>query len=312
MSVPIAQATGIRPLFAARQHWPHLFKRGLAGALSLTLYYEAVRLLPLADAMALFFSNPAITAVLGWVVHGEPLHMLTFAGIFASLAGVTLVTQPPFLFGHSDWNSNRLLGSTVGIASSVMGATAYVLIRFIPDSVPSLVVALWFHTMAILTMLPPLAVGFPERAVVPGLGDSLRLAGVGLTSFAAQLMINRAFRLEAAFKMATMSLTQVLYGHILGVLFFSDRESFSSLAGTGLLGLGVVTVNLRRGVRKQPDQEMAPMNASAAEEQLEGGEEGDLELVEAVQPGSAQGEQGLSLLVPQWSGIETHARGADE
>lgn len=55
----------------------------------------------------------------------------------------------------------------------------------------------------------PWQVGFPERAVVPGLGDSLRLLGVGLASFGAQVLLNRAFRLEAAFKMATMSLTQV-------------------------------------------------------------------------------------------------------
>jgi hypothetical protein len=51
--------------------------------------------------------------------------------------------------------------------------------------------------------------GFPEKAVLPGVGDSLRLGAVGLMSFAAQVMINRAFRLETAMKMATMSLTQV-------------------------------------------------------------------------------------------------------
>jgi drug/metabolite transporter (DMT)-like permease len=61
--------------------------------------------------MRLFFANPAMTAVLAWIVHREPLGALSLVGVFASLAGVTLVTRPPFLFGHSTWDSARFWGN---------------------------------------------------------------------------------------------------------------------------------------------------------------------------------------------------------
>ncbi len=98
--------------------------------------------------------------------------------------------------------------------------------------------------------------------------------------------------------------SQVLYGHIFGILFFDDPESVLSLAGTGLLGVGVVTVNLRGGTRKQPDQAMLPINAAAAEQGPEDGEEAQLELVEVPQVSTFQRDQERSALIPQWSGIE--------
>jgi hypothetical protein len=61
--------------------------------------------------MTIFFSNPAITAVLSWLIQREPLGLVSCAGIAASLGGVTLVTQPPFLFGgHDTWDHTRFIG----------------------------------------------------------------------------------------------------------------------------------------------------------------------------------------------------------
>jgi hypothetical protein len=104
-----------------------------------------------------------------------------------------------------------------------------------------------------------------------------------------------------------LSAVQVVYGHILGVVFFDDHESLLSLVGTGLLGLGVVTVSLGGGARKQPDQDMLPFSAAAVEEERELHEERETEFAHGGRhdgQGSPPEVSGRSALVPQWSGID--------
>ena len=62
--------------------------------------------------ITLFFCNPTTTVLLAWVCLGEPLVPRALAGIACSLAGVVVVTKPPFLFGGQEmWTSSRLLGA---------------------------------------------------------------------------------------------------------------------------------------------------------------------------------------------------------
>lgn len=53
---------------------------------------------PAADAVTLFFMNPAVTAVAAWVFLSEPLGLKGLAGVFMSLIGLVVLSQPPFIF----------------------------------------------------------------------------------------------------------------------------------------------------------------------------------------------------------------------
>jgi drug/metabolite transporter (DMT)-like permease len=50
-------------MFGDRMHWPLLATRGLSGAAAMTLYYISIQLLPLGDAVTIFFSNAVVTAL---------------------------------------------------------------------------------------------------------------------------------------------------------------------------------------------------------------------------------------------------------
>ena len=104
------------------------------------------RRLPLADSITILFANPAICAVLGWVLLGEQFGLLTVAGCLASLAGVVMVAQPPFLLHwvssgdggtatavapQQEWTHDRMVGMCLGVAGAFLAAAAYILIRTI-------------------------------------------------------------------------------------------------------------------------------------------------------------------------------------
>ena len=56
------------PLFGARASMPFLAARGLVGAAAMDCFYAAIRMLALAEAISLLFTNPAITALLAWAL----------------------------------------------------------------------------------------------------------------------------------------------------------------------------------------------------------------------------------------------------
>ena len=51
LSVTVAQAQGLKTWFGSRKYWPYFAARGFVGAASMTLYYEAIARMPLADAV---------------------------------------------------------------------------------------------------------------------------------------------------------------------------------------------------------------------------------------------------------------------
>ncbi len=81
----------------------------------------------------IFYICPALTALLAWLLLGEAFGWLTAGGCLASLAGVALVAQPPWLAGSggSEWGPQRALGTVFGFAGASLAAGAYICIRTI-------------------------------------------------------------------------------------------------------------------------------------------------------------------------------------
>lgn len=80
----------------------------------------------------IFYLSPAITALLCWLLLGEAFGWLTAAGCGASLTGVLLVAQPPWLLGGAaEWSHQRLLGTIFGVCGAALAAGAYACIRLI-------------------------------------------------------------------------------------------------------------------------------------------------------------------------------------
>lgn len=70
-------------------------------------------------------------------------------------------------------------------------------------------VALWFHTATLATSSLPLAVGWPQRGVLPAGGDAALLLGVAACSFLGQLLITRGMQVLSAAKASAINFMQV-------------------------------------------------------------------------------------------------------
>lgn len=80
-----------------------------------------------------------LTAVAASLVLRERLGARGAAGCALSLAGLVILTHPPFLGGgHADWGPRRLLGAACGAGAAVFCAGAFVCVRCIGKAEPAL------------------------------------------------------------------------------------------------------------------------------------------------------------------------------
>lgn len=242
-------------LFGSRDNYVFLAARGLIGAAAMDCFYVAVQHLPLGDAVSLLFLNPAITALLAAALLSEPLGWRGILGCFASFLGMLLVVRPPFLFAwlstdHSQiemdsahhWSEGRTIGTVFGILSAVLAAGAYLAIRRIGEKETSLTIAAWFHSAAVTHSVVLLLIGRPQAPMVPSILDWVCLTGIAVSSFLANILLNRGFQLNKAAIASSVNYTQVVYTHLIGAFAFGEQVTWLGAAGTGLIAVGIICV----------------------------------------------------------------------
>ena len=100
--------------------------RGTLGYGSITCYFIACQMLPLADATTFTFLAPLIAALLSPLVLHESPGVATAFVIPICLSGVLLITQPSFLFGSSAARTLSGTGIFFGLLQPFFSASAKV------------------------------------------------------------------------------------------------------------------------------------------------------------------------------------------
>ena len=199
--------------FATPHTGVHL-KRGVSGAVSLILYFEAISLLPLPTAVTLNYTSPLFMAAwLGFTASGELSRPLMLA-LAIGFAGVVLVLQPTL--GSDQW-----VGGLFGLGSGLIATIAYLSVRDLGRlGEPEWRIVLYFSACsAVLGALWALADGgfhFHSARTWALLG------GVGVFGTAAQLCMTAAYKGGRTLVSASLAYTTVAFSTLYGILLWQE------------------------------------------------------------------------------------------
>ena len=207
-----------------------LFLRATIGVAALSLFYFALPNIPLGDATALFFMAPIWTALIASVVLKERTARLVFFGMGVSLLGVALIAKPTLLFGGAISELNPIAVVAV-ITASMLSGFVYVFVRKLRVTDTPLVIIFWLSWVGILGALPFMALGW----VWPTLVEWLYLAGVGITTLAAQIFLTLGLHREAAGRAMSIGYLQVVFAFIWGALVFGTIPDLWSIVGAAAI-----------------------------------------------------------------------------
>ncbi|KAF2075961.1 hypothetical protein CYY_002717 [Polysphondylium violaceum] len=228
-----------------KQHRVLLAIRGLSGTLSLCAFFYTLSVLPLSLAVVVSFTSPVITAALAAVVLKEKWGKFEALCAFLSLAGVTIVSKPAFLFPHHPDNAASSSGSTessgahqllyilIGIGGAVFSALSFIAVRKIGRGVNTFVLVFYFSLVACIITLPSSFI--LQSFVWPDWATWGWLTLLGVIAVVAQGAVNRGIQLEKAAKAAAMNYLQIIFTFIWEISFLGGSIDFITVIGTLLI-----------------------------------------------------------------------------
>ncbi len=213
--------------------------RGLALGMASVMFFSAILVMPLADATAIQFANPMLTALVSAWLLRERADAATWAAVVAGLVGVMLVLRP---------NVAPLglavllpLGAALGMAflmtwnrmaagdTSPLAAQFFVAAFAIP---PLVLLALAGHWSG----LPALQLSWPDA------WTAARCAIVAVTASGAHWLIYAATQRSSSAAVAPAVYVQIITAVTIGFLLFGDWPDPLALLGTAIIvaaGLGL-------------------------------------------------------------------------
>jgi drug/metabolite transporter (DMT)-like permease len=230
--------------------------RSLVGTISLTAWFYAIALLPLATAMTLNYMSSVwiATFLLGGAVltqaRGTPVREQAplFMTVIVGFLGVALLLRPSF-------TQEQAFAGVVGLLSGVFAALAYRQVAALAKvGEPESRTVFYFSLgSALAGLIGMLFVGVsPLRW--PG---ALWLLPIGLLAVGGQLCLTRAYARGATMVVANLHYSGIVFAALFGLTVFGDRIPLIGWIGMGLIIVsGIAATVLRsRTVPQVPAEE---------------------------------------------------------
>jgi drug/metabolite transporter (DMT)-like permease len=207
--------------------WPNVLRGALITASS-TLFFVAIKFMPIADALAIFFIEPFILTILSAVVDKEHVGWRRRMAVGTGFIGVLIVVQPSYgVFGP--------LSLLPALAGALFAVYALLNRRLSAYDTP-LTMQFTAGMTALLILTAAIVVGWlagvPEltpTAVGPREFGFLLLMGVCGTG--GHLMFVQGGRLAPSSLIAPMQYVEIVFAALFGYLVFGDFPSFWKWVG---------------------------------------------------------------------------------
>ncbi len=235
---PLLLRAGTQILQTDRLHL-HLLRSGI-GIGAMYCFFYALAHLSLGDSMLIKSTIPLMIPFVSliWLQESISQRVIWAGGL--GFIGVFLILKPD---GDTNW------ASFVALSSSLMAAIAFVTVRKLSATEPTLRIVSYFAIVGLSISAIPLIWTWQT----PTLSQCLMLMGLGLTTTIGQLLLTRGYQSAPASSVGIFTYTSVPFGTFLGWLFWNELLDKNSYLGAVLIVLAGSIVLRTKIIQNQPD-----------------------------------------------------------
>lgn len=208
-----------------------LFMRGLFGSLGLVGYFYSLQIMPLGNAIVIYYLSPILTTLLALYLGDEKVRKIQWLYFGISFLGVIVVN------GFSD--NITPAGIIAGLGGAVFSAFAYNTIRRLKGIENPNVVVLYFPMVTLPLSLLYTAFDTDSWRVPVG-KEWFWLLLTGIATQIGQFFMTRAYQEDSTSKVSAVSYAGVIWATAASVLIFAESYSIYQYIGIGLVLLGMV------------------------------------------------------------------------
>ena len=254
-AVLAALAAALRTgLSVPRALWPWVLARTLLFLGGMFLMFAALRVLPLADAVAIIFVMPFMLLILGHLFMGEEVGPMRWIACAVGFAGTLLVIRPNF----AEVGAAALM--PLGVA--LIFAVFMLITRRISRGVAPLPLQAVTGLLGSALLLPAVPLLVPWEAIRAPFTDPVTLGlllAMGLFGTLAHLAMTASLRFAPAATLAPMQYLEIPFATLAGWAIFGDLPDGMAAAGIALtMGAGVFVIWRERVRARAPELPPAP------------------------------------------------------
>ncbi len=219
-------------LLATRRPGAHALRAACGYAGFVAFVYAASRM-PLADVMALGFTQPLWAAAIGMLAFGERFSPRRALALGAGFAGAMLVLRP----GLAD---APLLPALAALANALLTCIAMMTVKRLSATEPAGRIAALFLLVGTLLSVP----GAWAAWTTPATAAWPWLASLGALAWIGQVALSRGYALGRFSTMAAMDFARLPLALALGWLLFAEAPDGVAAAGMALIGFSSTAIVL--------------------------------------------------------------------
>ena len=203
--------------------------RGVMGMGAMYCLFYALAHLPLGNTMLIKSTIPLIIPFISAFWLQEKISQRVILAGMLGFMGVFLILKPD---GDTNW------ASLVALLSSFMAAIAFVAVRKLSATEPTLRIISFFAICGLSISAIPLIWSWQT----PNLTQFFLLGGVGLATTIGQFLLTRGYQNAPAASVGIFTYTSVIFGAFLGWLFWRELLDINYLFGAVLIILAGLIV----------------------------------------------------------------------
>jgi len=207
---------------------------------STILFFAAIALIPLADAIALVFISPLIVTACSPFVLGEQVGVRRWSAVLIGFLGALIVFRP----GLGVFQ----LGSLLAVGAGSTYACYILATRKLSGSAPPLVTLL--QTAVVGAVVMSLVV--PFTWVAPGPRELALMAAMGAIAAGGHFLIIKAFERAPASLLAPYGYSEIVMATLIGYVAFGDFPDHWTWLGIAVIVIAGVYISLRERRRQRP------------------------------------------------------------
>lgn len=217
-----------------------LVLRGCTGSAAFICIVTAIRLLPMSEAMVLFYSFPAFAALFSFWLYGDRIGKWEMACVATILAGVGVLFD--FSFGGGQW------GQIMALTSGALAGLTVTLIKRLTGRNGPAVIYLYLCTLGLLVTLPKFLLN-PIWPTSPR--DVLMVLSLIFVSLTGQLLMNQGFAYCKSWEGGAIMSTEIIFTSALGIVFLGDPTTWRFWTGGLMIFASVLALNRIKARRQK-------------------------------------------------------------
>lgn len=248
---PLITTQGGFDVFRTKRFFGHIW-RSIIGMTSLILYFFSLQHLPLADAVAVSFTNPIFITLLAILLLKEKVGRDRWFAIALGFIGVIIIAKPEGL--------SLNIGVFYGLGSAVCYALAMITLRTLGSTEKVLTTTSYFTLMASIMLAVPAALTWKAPSFI----DLMIFILCGLFAGIGQLFLTSAYQLTSPSVVSPFNYTSILWAVLIGFVFWGQvPELHVWLGATLVIATGIYIVRAKNGAESTVAKESPPLNPNA-------------------------------------------------